>query len=230
MSTGKNPRIKSWTRIWQRRGFGVHSPYAYRLITEVLREKARFYAYDEIQYILNNSSGQRADYKVKKKRGRLLFRIVNRYQPEQILEIGSSGGVTTLYIQHACSRAAITILEPRSARVEDTRRWLAARNCVAEVVEVKTWKEGIKAYLQKTERPFILVNHMRPYMYEGLAEVLQEALHPYAVVIVAGIGYKTPRKLWRSLVSDTRVRVSMDMQHSGLLLCNPKLNKQNYFI
>ena len=107
---------------------------------------------------------------------------------------------------------------------------MAARNCVAEVVEVETWKEGVKAYLQKTERPFILVNHMRPYMYEGLAEVLQEALHPYAVVIVAGIGYKTPRKLWRSLVSDTRVRVSMDMQHSGLLLCNPKLNKQNYYI
>ena len=67
-------------------------------------------------------------------------------------------------------------------------------------------------------------------MYEGLSEALQEALHPYAVVIVADIGYKTPRRLWCSLISDARVRVSMDMKHSGLLLCNPKLNKQNYYI
>ena len=50
------------------------------------------------------------------------------------------------------------------------------------------------------------------------------------VVIVADIGYKTPRRLWCSLISDARVRVSMDMKHSGLLLCNPKLNKQNYYI
>lgn len=216
--------------MWQRRGFGVHSPYAYRLITEVLRETARFYAYDEIQNILKNSSSQTVDYKVKKKRGRLLFRIVNRYQPQQILEIGSSGGITTLYMQRACSRAAITILEPRPSRVENTRQWLAERKCVADVVGIETWKEGIKAYLQKTDRPFILVNHMQPYMYEGLSEALQEALHPYAVVIVADIGYKTPRRLWCSLISDARVRVSMDMKHSGLLLCNPKLNKQNYYI
>lgn len=52
--------------MWQRRGFGVHSPYAYRLITEVLREKAQFYAYDEIQSLLRQASKQKADYKVKK--------------------------------------------------------------------------------------------------------------------------------------------------------------------
>ncbi len=230
MSVGKKPRIKMWTRMWQRRGFGVHSPYAYRLITEVLREKAQFYAYDEIQSLLRQASKQKADYKVKKKRGRLLFRIVNRYQPEQILEIGSSGGVTTLYMQRACSHAAITILEPRAARVEETRRWLEARKCVAEVVGVSSWKEGIKEYMQKVEHPFILVNHMSSYMYEGLSDALRETLHPYAVVIVAGIGYKTPRKLWRSLVGDAKVRVAMDMKHSGLLLCNPRLNKQNYYI
>lgn len=229
MSVNKKPRIKTWTRLWQRRGFGVHSPYAYRLITEVLREKSRFYAYDELKEIFNKEK-QHADYKVKRKRARLLFRIINRYQPAEVLEIGSTGGVTTLYMQRACPRAAITILEPRSERAASTRQWLAARRCVATVVSPSTWEQGIRDYLSHAERPFILVNHMPAAMYAGLAAALRESLHPYAVVIVSGIGYKTPRALWRNMLDDARVRIALDMKHSGMLLCNPKLNRQIYYI
>lgn len=37
-----------WQRLRHGRGFGVHSPFAYRFIREVLRERCAFYAYEAV--------------------------------------------------------------------------------------------------------------------------------------------------------------------------------------
>ncbi len=228
MATRKTPRIKSWTRLWQRRGFGVHSPYAYRLITEVIREKARFYAYDELATIQNKNA--RNGYKIKKKRARMLFRMVNRFQPKHILEIGSSGGITTLYMKRACSHSNITIAEPRHEIAEQTRNLLAGKGCKAVVAETD-FKTALQDYLRTPDIcPFILINRLPSTAYDDMAALLNEALLPYAILLIDGIDHKAQRTMWRSLVSDERVRVAMDMKHYGLILCNPKLNKQNYYI
>lgn len=50
------------------RGFGVHSPFAYRLITEVLREKLPYYDWGSI----------------KGKQERLLYRLACRFRPETV--------------------------------------------------------------------------------------------------------------------------------------------------
>lgn len=36
-------------RLWRGRGNGVHSPFAYRFITEVLHQRDGYYAYDELE-------------------------------------------------------------------------------------------------------------------------------------------------------------------------------------
>ena len=228
MSPRKSPRIKSWTRLWQRRGFGIHSPYAYRLITEVIREKARFYAYDELAYLQNENAHN--DYKIKRKRARMLFRMVNRFQPTHILEIGSSGGITTLYMKRANSNSYITIAEPRHEIAEQTRKMLAEKNCTATVTETD-FKTAMQSYLQTPDiRPFILVNRMPKAAYHNLADLLDTSLIPYTVLLIDGINHKMQRTVWKHLISDERVRVAMDMKHYGLILCNPKLNKQTYYI
>lgn len=37
-----------WQRLRHSRGFGIHSPYAFRFITEVLHQPCRYYAYDSL--------------------------------------------------------------------------------------------------------------------------------------------------------------------------------------
>lgn len=160
----------------------------------------------------------------------MLFRMVNRFQPKHILEIGSSGGVTTLYMKRACSNSDITIVEPRHEIAVQTRNLLAERGCKAVVSETD-FKTALQDYLQTPDIcPFILVNRLPSTAYNEMPVLLNEALLPYAVLLIDGIDHKAQRTMWRTLIGDERVRVAMDMKHHGLMLCNPKLNKQNYYI
>lgn len=215
--------------MWQRRGFGVHSPYAYRLITEVIREKTPFYAYEDLDDIESSSSRKHDIYKIKKGKARLFFRLANRFQPQHILEVASSGGISTLYLKKACPSAKITIVENRRDVVEKTQEWLGREQCEAEILSTSLSK-AIPLYLAHTDSPFILINRMPKEYYDNITAVLLQALVPNAIIVLCGINRKTQRTIWKRLIADNRVRVAIDMKQNGLILCNPKLNKQNYYI
>ena len=70
-------------RIPHRKGYGVHSPFAFRLITEVISESYPYYGYTDIKKSLNTP--RILSTKVLK----LIFRLVNWLQPITILEVGS---------------------------------------------------------------------------------------------------------------------------------------------
>ena len=61
-------------RWWRSRGHGVHSPYAYRFIRNVLREKGQYYHYSEIDRLGGDTHWHR-----------LLFRLVCEFEPQQLL-------------------------------------------------------------------------------------------------------------------------------------------------
>ncbi len=59
-------------RLWRGRGHGVHSPFAYRFITNVLRLKGRYYASDELERMPDPRWHT------------LLFRLVCEFEPERV--------------------------------------------------------------------------------------------------------------------------------------------------
>ncbi|MDE5724678.1 MAG: hypothetical protein K2I12_01520 [Duncaniella sp.] len=64
--------MNSLTRWWRSKGHGIHSPYAFRLITEALPERGRYYAYDEIEQLPDS------------RRLKLLFRLVCEFTPSTV--------------------------------------------------------------------------------------------------------------------------------------------------
>ena len=83
---------KSVRKIKYRKGFGVHSPFAFSLITEVIEEKTPYYAYSVLQKLYNQKTV--IPYKL----STLLLRLSNRFHARNILEIGSDGGQSALPI------------------------------------------------------------------------------------------------------------------------------------
>ena len=106
--TLKRPFI--WlSRVRHRCGYGVHSPFAFELITCLFYEKTPYYAYKELaqeekKQKRNHGKGWRNEsLKVK----RLLFRLVNRIQPGTIIDFGTPSS-SSLYLQSGKATADYT--------------------------------------------------------------------------------------------------------------------------
>ncbi len=61
-------------------GKGIHSPFVYRLVTEIIFSRYPFYAFDEIKKISAS--------KQEKEELEVLFRLLNFFQPKQIKVYG----------------------------------------------------------------------------------------------------------------------------------------------
>lgn len=118
---------------------GVHSPFVFDLLTNVIYNKHEYYCYKKIEKIrlqllnskktikISNSDGNtnlnetdRLEKKVSQitkqylkapKYSQLLFRLVNYFSPSQIIELGTSIGINTAYMASANSKNKIITFE-----------------------------------------------------------------------------------------------------------------------
>ena len=114
--------------------YNIQTPFAYNFIEKVLESSKRFYAFDIIENVRKRlfdenlsievldfgAGSQTKTTKFRKVKEiahtalsapfecRWLFNIVNEYQPRNILELGTSLGISTLYL-NAASNADTTI-------------------------------------------------------------------------------------------------------------------------
>ncbi len=86
-------------RFPHRHGHGIHSPFAFDLITSVLYERYPYYAYEELCEVRGRIPGSLPRYS--KRVDELLFRLVNRFQPERVVEVGTGSGLSILYMAAA---------------------------------------------------------------------------------------------------------------------------------
>ena len=137
--------IKKYIRYWftssNRKGHGVHSPFVFDFIIHVLNDKKEKACYEKIEshrnkllknkaYIevedfgagssLTKSNRRRVDKIAasslkSKKFAQLLHRIVQYYKPDQIIELGTSFGMTTAYLAEGNKSATVHTFEGSSA-------------------------------------------------------------------------------------------------------------------
>lgn len=88
-------------RIRHRCGYGVHSPFAFRFITDVIYEKSSYYAYQDCDKLLNWKQRFRI-----RRMCHLLFRCVNFVQPQKIL-VKEANPLVERYLQSGCNKALI---------------------------------------------------------------------------------------------------------------------------
>ena len=125
-------------RLRRTKGFGVHSPFAYEFITEVVRPPKGYdyYAYDKIERVCRLYSGKR-----EVRYAKLLFRLLCRYNPAEVDCQGKlSVGISTALEEAARFRRYQTgafikralIMEPSqvSADIQQTSKWV--HGCLAE--------------------------------------------------------------------------------------------------
>ena len=108
----KHPFI--WlSRFRNRCGYGVHSPFAFNFITNVIYERLPYYAYSTLpmqeRELARHNKGKMF-FRESRKVSRLLFRLVNMAQPHVIVHVGRRSSAA-VYLQAAKTTATYLYAE-----------------------------------------------------------------------------------------------------------------------
>ncbi|MCQ2350959.1 MAG: class I SAM-dependent methyltransferase [Paludibacteraceae bacterium] len=252
-------RIKSFIRYWltakPRGGFGVHSPFAYRFITNVLEEDMPYYAYNEVEQIrsmlLNNKQTiSVTDYgtgpsckkrvcdiarnSLKDKRlSQLIFRIAVFSKAQNILELGTSLGITTLYLAKSNPKATVKSLEgcPQTAEVAK----MVMKTASVEKAEIivgnidNTLSETLKTF-STLDLVFFDANHRKeptlsyfkaclPYVTDKTVFIFDDINHSQQM-----------SEAWEEIKRNDSVKVTIDIYSMGIVFFNKSLQKEDYKI
>ncbi len=214
---------KSVRKIKHRKGYGVHSPFAYSVITEVIEEKLPYYAYQSMTKIYPKS-GAAIPFKV----ATLLFRLANRFRCRHILEIGCDSGYSILPTLLVDSRNEVISISGTDQLNQADRHlsfFSGVRNRVSYI-------ESISLLPNDYQADMIIVNGapdgMAPAVF--VDHILQH-MHDHSILFVRGIqpGHQL-ETYWDEVCECDQVEVTMDLYDYGLAIRLPRFFKQHYVV
>lgn len=193
-------------RIRHRCGYGVHSPFAFNLITGVIYEHSPYYKYTELkkqEKSLAREKGQGWARMHSLKLKRLLFRLVNHVGPATVIDFGPASSAS-LYLKAGSERADYT---------------------AAAGLDELFLESGVAV-------DFLFLHDFRhPDSVEEAFRVCAERVGRQSLFVVEGIGYTPPmRALWKRMKQDGRVAVTFDLYDVGLLFFDHSKNRQDYIV
>lgn len=202
--TLKRPFI--WlSRFRHRCGYGVHSPFAFNLITQVIYESTPYYKYKDLAVEQKKLAPQKDNYwkYESKKVKRLLFRLVNYIQPDTIVDAGRLAA-SSLYLKAGKERADYT------AASELSELFLEA---------------GVPVGF------LYLHDYRHPEFMEEVFRICVARTCEKSVFVIEGIRYTSQMKaLWKRMQQDEHVGITFDLYDLGILFFDKTKIKQNYIV
>lgn len=221
-------------KLKHRKGFGVHSPFAYAIITEVIEEKLPYYAYRRMQRTYDRNSS--IPFKV----ACLLLRLANRFRVRNAAEIGCDGGFSILPLILTDTQLQVRTYASAEAETQAKSRlaWLPARIQQVSFLSQLSDLDAAAPYdmLVINENPFLqTVSKPTPEELDASAAQLLDWVMAHVtdntVIFVHGI---LPRhrleSFWDSLCDRDDVSITMDLYDFGLAILKPRFFKQHYIV
>ena len=193
------------SRFRHRCGYGVHSPFAFNLITDVIYQCLPYYKYNELLAEekrltpLKEKAWRGESLKVK----RLLFRLVNDSQPTTLLDVGKPSAAS-LYLKAA-----------------------------KEDVDYMSASSLDELFLENDVPVDFLYLHdyRHPELVKEVFDICVSRTRQQSVFVIEGICYSAAmRKLWKQMQADVHVCVSFDLYDLGLLYFDSEKTKLHYIV
>ena len=203
MLTLKRPFI--WLRRFRHRcGYGVHSPFAFNLITNVIYEKNKYYCYKPLAAEARKlkSKGKRS-YSINTKTQQLLFRLVNSVQPPTIVHIGS---------------------------IKSTSAYLKSGHTAARFVQADTLAQ-LPADLPSQIDFLHIDSSCSAAEVDACCTALLARIPQKGCCVIGGIRYSTAtKKVWQKWMADEQTGISFDLYDVGIFFFDKQKIKQHYTV
>jgi predicted O-methyltransferase YrrM len=201
----------------------------------VIEEKSAFYAFDEIEAFrtelkkskLSPGESQHRNY------GALLFRLVNHFKCQNILQIYAQTGIMSLYIAAASKDCVCYAIEESTEKISHTKKF-AEKKGLHNLRFISGTVSNSIDKLQESVKHFDLVfvncNGSAAQTNEAI-NLCKRFLAENTVLVVDGISLnKGMRNIWNTVKNMPQTVVSLDLYAMGIVLFNKKLNSHHYKI
>lgn len=230
-------------RYHRSNGHGIHSPFAYHFVTRVLRERTPYYAYKDIEHYLNEVKGRNplTKYRFRKvkmisyKCAKIIFRLVNYFQPRNIFQIGGNYGIISSAVMHADSTVGIFTYEATFSKYELAgylKRGVEKGNEISQSASMQTLYD---LYLERSGAEtshFIVINDIR-YERESVlaAQIIKNAICSNGVIIMRNLHTSAMGKsLWDMAKEELKNGMTFTNGKMGVIISKPKLPREDFTI
>jgi len=234
-------------KAYRRKGFGIHSPYTFYLITSVIEAKLHYYAFAKLQFhrkkaiellksklkITSADKSVHLKFKQEIKRlkdgesiDRLVFRLLNFSKAKTPVYFGSDFGYTASYMAKVDSRNKIT----KVGKTEGLKSIFD--QIIHEELKISNLENlnfnQLKDSLPKFD--FVVVSDSTSAEVLNYLEKNDNKILTNECFLIVLNMYKTERleSFWLKMREKEHYRVGFDLFHMGILIAKEGMQKQNY--
>ena len=236
--------------IKSRRGYGVHSPYAFNFIRTIINPETPSYFYcfnqiEQLRYRLRHNkekvildNGKTAFVKTIAKTsasplhdGQLLFRTALFMQSKTLIELGTSLGISTAYLACTNKKAKVISID-HNIVIQNLAKHNANELKIKNIEFVNgKFEEALPSILKgivKLDFVFFDGHHIGDATLRYF-DIAKAKSHAQSIFIFHDIHWsKDMHQAWSSIVSDPLVSLSIECYNLGFIFFNPELNKKHY--
>ena len=239
----------------------LHSPFAYDLVKNIVNDKQRYPDYMKINTLrkqlhkdhseimvtdfgagiggkedalnLKSVTSLYKNNSIRSKYGELLYRLIKHFQPENILELGTSLGISTAHMSVATPDASIITLEGSNEIAEKAAEnftKLGLNNIRQEIGNFDYVLDAIIDNMPKIDFAFIDGNHRKEPTIRYFESCLRKS-HNDTVIIFDDIHWSEEmNEAWKFIQNHQSVTLTLDLFQFGIVFFRKELSKQDFII
>lgn len=240
------------------KGHGVHSPFVFDFIKFVKNDSQVYECYPKIEELRMQllrtkafievrdfgagstvlKTRQRAIYKMSqsslkpRKFAQLLYRIVQYYKPQTILELGTSFGITSAYLASANAAATVHTLEGSPSIASIARSHFDSLNLQNVHLTEGDFTHTLQPLLNDlpmVDLAFIDGNHRKEPTLQYF-QCLLAKINEQSILIFDDIHWSQEmEEAWEQIKSDSRVTLSIDLFFIGLIFFRKDFKETQHY-
>lgn len=250
--------IQFYFKASNRKGHGVHSPFVFDFIKQVKNDRRKFYAYEQIEtlreYVKKDTTSiEVIDYGAGSTTGatktrtiqsivqsaakppriaKLLFRIVQYYNPSVMVELGTSLGFTSSYLASANLKGQLVTLEGDPSvlqRAIGHFNYLGLNNITTIVGNFDLTLPKLLSQLERIDFAFVDGNHRYTPTVEYFHQLLTKS-KDHTLLIFDDIHWsKEMEEAWAYIQQHSSVRLTIDLFFIGIVILDPAIKEKQHF-
>lgn len=239
---------------WNTHGEGIHSPYLFQIVENVIYDRNAYYLFPLIekqrQVLLKNeqtifvtdfgtkSSEERSIKRIARNAleteriDQILFKMVNFTHAESILELGTCLGISSAYLAGGNTRGHVTTFEGSSEFIKIAKsNWqkLGVKNLTTIIGDIDTTlPKWLSTNNQTIDFVFLDANHTKEATQRYVNWLLPQ-MNKKSILVIDDIYHSTQMtQAWQWIKNLPQVTSTMDLFHIGIAFFDPDFLRKNY--